>query len=205
MPEKYEYDIKKEIQNFLLNYRNRVIRSSTDYNALTIGRLQIENLDWRWQYEMSDQIKTYLEWDPWDWMSVCPIDFTRGNFVVTKYGLSYREKPLTLESYKPLWKLGTKPDQQAEIMAKEMVRMQKEGARKCENGIEVAKDSPLWNIVDALATKGRNTFRTSLGEKVKDLESRHVPYDDEKVWNAGVPVTVDILYLVRSLNNQMSK
>lgn len=205
MTQNYEYDIKREIQNLILNYPNRVIRSTTDWNVITVGRLQIENLNWKWQPEMSGQLNTYLEWDPWDWMSVSPIKPHRGNFVVTQYGLSYREKPLTLASYKPLYGLEAKPDEITRIMGQEMVRMQKEGAKKCENGIEIVPESPLWNTVDTLANKSRNTFRTLLGQKVQDLEAKHVSYDSEKVWDAGVRVTPEIATILKTLSNQITK
>lgn len=199
-----EYNIKQEMQNLVLNYPNRVIRAATDWNVITIGRIQIENLDWRWQPEVSKELKTHLEWDPWDWMSVSPIKGT-GNFVVTKYGLSYREKPLTLASHTPLWNTDTKPEQQAKIMAQEMYRMKKEGAKKCENGIEIIPDTPLWDTVDLLSTTARNTFRKLLGQKVQDLEARRVQYDAEKVWDAGVRVTPEIAAIIRKLQNQMSR
>ncbi len=199
-----EYNIKQEMQNLILNYPNRVIRAATDWNVITIGRIQIENLNWRWQPEVSKELKTHLEWDPWDWMSVSPIKGT-GNFVVTKYGLSYREKPLTLASHTPLWNTDTKPEQQAKIMAQEMIRMEKEGARKCENGIEIIPDTPLWDTVDLLSTTARNTFRTLLGQKVQDLEAKHIQYDAEKVWDAGVRVTPEIAAIIRKLQNQMSR
>ena len=154
---------------------------------------------------MSDQLNTYLMWDPWDWMSVSPINPHRGNFVVTKYGLSYREKPLTLASYKPLYGLEAKPEEIARIMGQEMIRMQKEGARKCENGIEIVPESPLWKTVDILATKARNTFRTSMGEKVKDLDARHVSYDGEKLWDAGVRCTAEIAAIVKILGTQIAR
>lgn len=204
MTQKYEYNIKQEIQNLVLNYPKRVIRVSTDYNIITIGRLQIENLDWRWQPEGSTQLTTYLMWDPYDWMSSAPVNNFRGNFVVTKYGLSYREKPLTVASYTPLWEPGTKPEQQARIMAQEMLRMQKEGAKKCENGIEIVPESPLWETVHSLSTTSRDTFRTLLGKKVRDLEERGVEYDGEKVLDAGVRVTAEIAALVKKLGNQIT-
>jgi hypothetical protein len=205
MTQNYEYDIKREIQNLILNYPNRVIRSTTDWNVITVGRLQIENLNWKWQPEMSDQLNTYMEWDPWDWKSVSPINPHRGNFVVTQYGLSYREKPLTLASYKPLYGLEAKPDEITRIMGQEMVRMQKEGAKKCENGIEIVPESPLWNTVHTLANKSRNTFRTLLRQKVQDLEAKHVSYDSEKVWDAGVRVTPEIATILKTLSNQITK
>jgi len=201
----YNYDINKEVQNLLVNYPNRVIRVSTDYQIVTIGRLQIENLNWKWEPEWSDQIGVYLKWDPWDWMSAKPFNQYRGNFKVTKYGLSYRKNPLTVTSYTPLWEPGTKPETQVEIMAKEMCRMQKEGARKCENGIEIIPESPLWNTVDTLTTKARNTFRTTLGQKVQDLESRGIKYDGERLLNDGVRVTPDIIKIVRNLSAQLTK
>lgn len=199
-----EYNIKQEMQNLILNYPNRVIRAATDWNVITIGRIQIENLDWRWQPEVSKELKTYLEWDPWDWMSVSPIKGT-GNFVVTKYGLSYREKPLTLASHTPLWEPDTKPEQQAQIMAQEMYRMGKEGAKKCENGIEIIPDTPLWDTVDLLSTTARNTFRKLLGQKVQDLEAKHIQYDAEKVWDAGIRVTPEIATIIKQLQSQMSR
>ena len=200
-----EYNIKQEMQNLILNYPNRVIRAATDWNVITIGRIQIENLDWRWQPEGSKQLNTYLMWDPHDWMSPAPFNKCRGNFVVTKYGLSYREKPLTLASHTPLWNTDAKPEQQAQIMAQEMIRMEKEGARKCENGIEIVPNTPLWDTVDLLSTKTRNTFRTLLGQKVQDLEARHVQYDAEKVWDAGVRVTPEVAAIMKQLLNQMSR
>ena len=205
MTQDYKLQINREIQNLVLNYPNRAIRSTTDYNVVTVGRLQIENLDWRWQPEGSKQLKTYLEWDPFDWMSPAPFNKFSGNFVVTKYGLSYREKPLTLASYTPLWTPGIKPEEQAKIMWTEMQKMAKDGSKKCENGIEIVPESPLWNTVDTLATKVRNTFRTGLGQKVQDLESRGVKYDGEKVWDGGVPVTLEIANVLKSLSAQMSK
>ena len=204
MAQTHEHNIKQEMQNLILNYPNRVIRAATDWNVITIGRIQIENLNWEWQPEMSDQLNTYLEWDPWDWMSPAPLNKHRGNFVVTKYGLSYREKPLTLASHTPLWNTETKPKEQAEIMAREMIRMQKEGARKCENGIEIIPETPLWATVDSLSTKARNTFRTLLGRKVHDLEIRRISYDAEKVWDAGVRVTPEIAAIIKQLLTQMS-
>ncbi|MBP5485821.1 MAG: hypothetical protein J6Y07_03900 [Alphaproteobacteria bacterium] len=204
MTQKYGYNIKQEIQNLVLNYPKRVIRVSTDYNTITIGRLQIENLNWEWQYEMSNQLSTYLMWDPYDCMSPAPFNKFRGNFVVTKYGLSYREKPLTFASYTPLWKPGTPKEQQAKIMAEEMTRMQKEGAKKCENGIEIVSESPLWDVVNSLSIKARDTFIKLLGQKVKDLEARGIKYDDEKVLDDGVRVTPEIAELVKKLGNQIT-
>ena len=146
-----------------------------------------------------------MEWDPWDYQSAKPYNEFQGNFKVTKYGLPYREKPLTLASYIPLWAPGTKPEEQAKIMWAEMQKMAKEGSKKCENGIEIVPESPLWNTVDTLATKARNTFRTDLGKKVQHLESRGVKYDGEKVWDGGVPVTFEIATVLKSLSSQMSK
>ena len=200
-----EYNIKQEMQNLILNYPNRVIRAATDWNVITIGRIQIENLDWRW-FENGVQLRSLMMFDPFDWMFRSGIhgDGT-GTFKVTKYGLSYREKPLTLASHTPLWNTDAKPEQQAQIMAQEMYRMEKEGARKCENGIEIVPETPLWNTVDSLSTKARNTFRTLLGQKVQELEARHVQYDAEKVWDAGVRVTPEIVAIIRQLQNQMSR
>ncbi|MBQ6736622.1 MAG: N-6 DNA methylase [Alphaproteobacteria bacterium] len=100
---------------------------------------------------------------------------------------------------------GTKPEEQAKIMWTEMQKMAKNGSKKCENGIEIVPESPLWNTVDTLATKARNTFRTGLGQKVQDLESRGVKYDGEKVWDGGVPVTLEIANVLKSLSAQMSR
>ena len=205
MTQNYEYVIKREIQNLILNYPNRVIRSTTDWNVITIGRLQIENLDWCW-HPSGLSLKSLIMYDPYDWMFRHALNGDgSGNFVVSKYGLSYREKPLTLASYKPLWKPGTDPEQQAKIMACEMVRMQKEGAKKCENGIEIVPESPLWNTVHTLTNKSRNTFRTLLGQKVQELEAKHVSYDSEKVWDAGVRVTPEIATILKTLSNQITK
>lgn len=205
MTQGYEYNIKKEIADLFVNYRNRAIRATVDWNVVTIGRIQIENLDWRW-LEDGLQLNSIMKFDPYDCMFRHGIHGNgKGNFNVIKYGLSYREKPLTLASYTPLWKMGTKPEEQAKIMAQEMIRMQKEGARKCENGIEIVPESPLWNTVDTLATKARNTFRTSLLHKVQDLESRGIRYDAEKVWNMGAPVTSEIVMILGALNRQMAK
>jgi len=198
-------DIQKEIQDLSVNYKNRVIRMSTDYQVVTIGRLQIENLDWKWEPAWSDKLGVYMEFDPYDWMSASPIDSHRGNFVVTKYGLSYREKPLTLGAYKPLYGWDAKPDEIARIMGQEMGRMKKEGAKKCENGIEIVPESPSWNTVDRLATRARNTFRTLLGEKVKCLEAGHVQYNVEKIWNDGIGVTRDIVALAKQLGVQIAR
>ncbi len=204
MTQKDKNDIIQEIKNLVLNYYKRVIRVSTDYNIITIGRLQIENLNWEWRPEGSKQLSTYLMWDPYDWMSPAPFNKFVGNFVVTKYGLSYREKPLTFASYTPLWEPETPKEQQAQIMAKEITRMQKEGAKKCENGIEVIPESPLWDTVHSLSTTARNTFRTLLGQKVQDLEARGIKYDGEKVLDAGVQVTSEIAALVKKLGNQIT-
>ena len=205
MTQNYNLEINREIQNLILNYPNRAIRSTTDYNIVTVGRLQIENLDWRW-FENGVQLRSVLMYDPFDWMFRSGIhgDGT-GMFKATKYGLSYREKPLTLASYTPLWTPGTKPEEQAKIMWTEMQKMAKDGSKKCENGIEIVPESPLWNTVDTLATKARNTFRTGLGQKVQDLESRGVKYDGEKVWDGGVPVTLEIANVLKSLSAQMSR
>ena len=205
MTQDYRHDIQKEIQSLILNYPNHVIRSTTDWNVITVGRLQIENLDWKWQPEWSKQLNVYMEFDPYDWMSASPINPYRGNFVVTKYGLSCREKPLTLASYKPLYGFEAKPDEMARIMGQEMVRMQKEGAKKCENGIEIVPESPLFDTVNRLANKSRNTFRTLLGQKAQDLEVKHVSYDSEKVWDAGVRVTPEIVAILRTLSDQITK
>ena len=205
MTQGYEYNIKKEIADLFVNYRNRAIRSTTDYQILTIGRVQIENLDWRW-FENGVQLRSLMMYDPYDCMFRHGIHGNgKGNFNVIKYGLSYREKPLTLASYTPLWKPGTKPEEQAKIMWTEMQKMMENGSRKCENGIEIVPDSQLWNTVDTLATRARNTFRTSLGRKVQDLESRGIRYDAEKVWNMGVPVTSEIVTILGALNRQMAK
>ena len=205
MTQNYEYDIKREIQNLILNYPNRVIRSTTDWNIITVGRLQIENLNWKWQHEMSDDLSVYMKFDPYYWRFNYLGNPHRGNFVVTKYGLSYRKEPLTIASYKPLYGLDAKPDEITRIMGQEMVRMQKEGAKKCENGIEIVPESPLWYTVDALANKSRNSFRTLLGQKVRDLEKRHVQYNSAKVWNEGVHVTPEIVTILKTLSNQITK
>lgn len=201
----YSYDINKEVQNLLVNYPNCVIRVSTDYLVVTIGRVQIENLDWEWQPEMSKQINTYLMWDPFDWMSVSPVNPYRGNFKVKKYGISYREKPLTVASYTPMWPVGTDKNEQAKIMYQEMLKMAEQGSRKCENGIEIVPKSPLWDTVDTLAIKARDTFRTTLGQKVQDLESSGIKYNGEKLLNDGVRVTPDIITIVRNLSAQLTK
>ena len=202
----YNYDINKEVQNLLANYKNRAIRVSTDYQIVTIGRLQIENLDWKWQ-PSTDRLtmKTVLEYTPYDWRSPAPYDKFHGAFRVTKYGVSCRKNDLTLDSYTPLWEPGTDKKEQAEIMAQEMVRIQKEGSRKCENGIEITPESPLWNTIDLLSTTARNTFRTLLSEKVKSLKAKNVQIDGEKLLNDGVRVTPDIIKIVRNLSAQLTK
>ena len=197
--------IANEVQNLFLNYPNRVIRVSTDYQIVTLGRLQLENLDWEFEPEMSKDVKTYLQWDPWDWMSPKPFDKSRGKFKVTKYGLSYRPKPLLLGSYKPLWVPGTAPDVQAQIMVQEMYRIKEHGVKHDENVMEVVPKSPLWNTVDTLVTKARNTFRANLSQKVKDLESHGVQYDAERLLNDGVRVTPEIAVILRQLNYQISR
>ena len=167
--------------------------------------MQIENLDWCW-FENGVQLRALMLYDPYDCMlrHNAHGDGT-GIFKVTKYGLSCREKPLTLASHKPLWPLGTKPEDQAKIMWTEMRKMMENGSKKCENGIEIVPESPLWKTVDTLATKARNTFRTDLGKKVQDLESRGVEYDAEKVWDAGVPVNIEVSSLLRTLYTQIQR
>ena len=205
MTQIYEYNINKELQDLLVNYNHRVVRMSLDLLVLTIGRVQIENLDWRWEPEWSKDINAYLEWDPWDCKSVPPFNKFRGSFKVSKYGLSYRKIPLTVASYKPLWEPGTKPNEQARIMWIEMEKMKKDGSRKCENGIEVVPGSLLWNTVDTLATVTRNSFRTLLNEKVKNLESKRVSYDGEKLLDAGVQITPEVLGGLRNLKFCLDK
>ena len=205
MTQRYEYDIKKEIEDLLINYRNRVIRSTTDYQIVTIGRLQIENLNWKWK-PSTDRLsmKTVLEYTPYDYRSPAPYDKFHGSFKVIKYGVSCRKNALTLGSYTPLWEPGTDKDEQAEIMAQEMYKMEIIGSRKCENGIEITPESPLWNTIDLLSTTARSTFRTLLGEKVKSLEAKHVQIDAEKLLNDGVPVTSEIVAILRILNTQIA-
>lgn len=203
MNQKCEYNICHEIIDLLMNYNKRAIRSTTDYQIVTIGRVQIENLDWRWVVEDLD-LRSVLHHDPFDWMFRNLGDGT-GSFQITKYGLGYREKPLTVASYKPLWAPGTPPDEQMKIMNQEMQKMQKYGTKKCENGIEVGPESPLWTSVHYLSTQARNTFRNSLGQKVKELEAKGISYNAEKLWDAGAPVTKDIVGELWNLRRKMEK
>ena len=200
-----QYDIGNEVQNLLLNYPNRVIRASTDYQILTIGRLQLENLDWKFEPEYSKDVKVYLQWDPWDWASPKPFDNSKGKFKVTKYGLSYRPKPLLLGTYKPLWEPGTAPEIQSQIMLQEMYRIKEHGAKHNENVMEIVPESPLWNTVDTLAIKARSAFRTNLSQKAKDLESRGIQCDGENLLNDGVRVTPEIAAILRQLNYQIAR
>ncbi len=47
-------------------------------------------------------------------------------------------------------------------------------------------------------------FTRGIRQKVADLESRGVNYDADKVWDAGVPVTPDIVKILKSLATGMS-
>lgn len=193
-----EYNIKQELQNLYLNYPNRVIRASTDFMIMTIGRLQIENLDWEWQYDTSRvRMKTVLEYAPHDWRSPAPYDKFHGGFVVTKYGLSYRKKPLTIASYKPLWEPGTDIQTQVNIMYEKECQMKEQGAKKCEDGIEIIFGSPLWDTMHSLQTTAIDTFKKLMCEKTEMF--------NEAVWDGGVRVTPEIANLVKQLYNQMVK
>lgn len=200
-----ERKIAAEAQNLILNYPKRLIHCSTDYRIVTIGRIQIENLDWYWQPKMSTQITTYLQWDPYDAMSPKPFNLNAGDFVPSKYGVSYREKPLTLATQKPLWKIGTPKEEQERIMTEEMKRMKKEGTRTCENGLEITPESPLWETVDSLSIATLDTFRKSLIEKIESLERAGVKYDDDKLWDSGVPVPFSLVKIINDLRNQLTR
>lgn len=193
-------NVKNSVQDLMQNSQNRVIRVSPDYCIVTLGNLQIENLDWRWVPD-NLQLKTVLEFDPFDWMSVNPFSGD-GRFQITKYGLLGN---VSIDNYKPLWKLGASDKAQVAIMWNEMEKMMKNGSRKCENGIEIVRESPLWGTVDTLATKARNSFRTQLSEKINRMNEKKQPINGEKLWNDGVPVTSEILAFVKILSNQMSK
>ena len=198
-----EQDIKNQTQDILLNYLKRVIRMTTDYQIVTIGNLQIENLDWRWKPEVSTQINTHLMYALGDHR--CPsIWGNKGKFAVTKYGLSYRQTPLTLASHKPLWNPGTDKEEQARIMWQESKRMEKYGTKKCKDGIEIIPDTQMWHAVDSLSKKARDVFRKSLIEKVQDLEAKKIPYDSEKLWDAGVPVPAELLDVLRNLKQSLT-
>lgn len=176
---------------------------TTDYQIVTIGNLQIENLDWRWKPEVSTQINTHLMYALGDHR--CPsIWGNKGKFAVTKYGLSYRQTPLTLASYKPLWDVGTDKEEQARIMWQESKRMKKYGTKKCKDGIEIIPDTQMWHAVDSLSKKARDVFRKSLIEKVQDLEAKKIPYDSEKLWDAGVPVPAELLDVLRNLKQSLT-
>lgn len=199
-------NITKEIQNVLDDYdykkRPIYVRMSVDYQIITIDRLQIENLDWEWEPDRSKQITTYLEWNPFDCRSVATFDGCRGSFKTTKYGLSCRQKPLTLSSYTPLWKLGTCPEEQIKIMTKEMSRMRTNGAKKCENGIEITPELWfLWTPVESLVNITRNTFRSILYRKVQDKEAHYIPRDTKNMLNNGVLVTSEIMCGLKDLRD----
>ena len=197
--------IADEAKNLTLNYPKRLIRCTTDYRILTIGRIQIEILNWYWQPKMSNQFETYLRWDPYDAMTVKPYDPNAGCFKPSKYGVSYREKPLTLATQNPLWEPGTTPDDQVRIMWEEMERMKKEGARTCENGLEITMESPLWGNVDLLSTTAQKIFRKSLIEKIETLKKAGTKYDGEKLWDAGVPVTFQLVRIINDLYIQLTR
>ena len=202
MVQTIEQDIKNQTQDILLNYFKRVIRVTTDYQIVTIGNLQIENLDWRWKPDVSTQINTLLMYTLGDCR--CPsIWDNKGKFAVTKYGLSYRQTPLTLASHKPLWNPGTDKEEQARIMWQESKRMEKYGTKKCKDGIEIIPDTQMWHAVDSLSKKARDVFRKSLIEKVQDLEAKKIPYDNEKLWDEGVPVPTELLDVLRNLKQSL--
>lgn len=191
-------NVAAQLQDLVANYQNRVIRSSTDYTILTIGNLQIENLDWIWEGK-GVELSSVLMFDPYDWMFRYNLDGNGdGIFKVTKYGLT---NEVSLDSYTPLWKPGTDPYNQAKTMWREMKKMEENGSRQCKNGIEITKKSPLWNVVDSLANQGRNTFRTLLMEKVKS----GIQTDGKKLWDAGVEITPDVLQLVQTLERNLYK
>ncbi len=142
MAQDYKQEISREIQNLVLNYPMRAIRSSTDWLILTIGFLQIEKLDWQWQPDTSRvRLNTVLEYDPYHYKSPAPWNKFKGEFKTTKYGLSVREKHLTVASYEPLFEQNTNLQEQSNIMWTEAERMKKSGARTCNNGIEIALES----------------------------------------------------------------
>lgn len=187
-----------QIQDLIQNYQNRTLRVSPDWNVVALGNLQIENLDWRWVFE-DGQAMSVLLYNPFD----CRFKYLpKGNFEVTKYGLSNK---VSIDTYKPLWKLGTSDKVQASIMQSEMQKMQKNGPRKSQNGIEIIPGSPLWNTVDTLATKARNGFKIQLAKKLQDLNAQGEKVDGEKLWNAGVPVCADVIGVLRRLGIQLSK
>ncbi|MBO7066391.1 MAG: hypothetical protein J6W40_02080 [Alphaproteobacteria bacterium] len=200
-----ERKIADEARNLILNYPLRLIHCATDYRIVTIGRLQIENLDWYLQPEMSRQVTTYLQWDPYDAMSPKPFNLNAGKFKPSKYGLSYREKPLTVATQNPLWKIGTPRKDQDRIMMEEMNRMKKEGARTCKDGLEITPTSPLWKTVDLLSTNALNTFRKSIIENIKSLEKDGTKYNDEELWDAGVPVTFSLVKIINDLYMQLTR
>ena len=190
--------VKNSVQDLMQNSEDRVIRVSPDYCIVTLGNLQIENLDWRWVCDDA-QLMSILMHNPFD----CRFKYLpKGNFHVTKYGLSGN---VSIDNYKPLWKLGTADKAQAAIMWNEMEKMKKNGSKKCENGMEIDCKSMLWGTVDTLATKARNSFRTQLSEKIYRMNEKNQDIDGAKLWNAGVPVTPEILAFVKILSNKVSK
>ena len=200
MTQNYELDIKNQIQTILADSAKHFIRLSQDWNVVNIGDLQIQNLNFG-LFHNNLQLSEILTFDPFDSWSVLQGDGTY-TFRVTKYGLSAKS---TLDSYKPLWKLGAASTEQAIRLWKKIEETEKNGAPKFENGIEIIPETPLWNTVDTLATKARQSFKTQLIEKLNHIQGKNQYVDGEQLWNAGVPVTLDVANVLKSLSAQMSR
>lgn len=194
-------NIATKIQDLIKNHERHVIHSSTDYNIITIGDLQIEALDWRWVSDL--QLSAVLNFTPHDWRFKHNLD-DEGRFKITKYGLTDK---ISLGSYSPLWPLGAKPEIQAKIMWQEMEKMQEHGAMSCKDGLEILPQSPIWNLVDGLTTKSRNAFREQLSKKFQEMMACGIrDVDGVKLWNDfGARITPEILDIVKHLDRNLYK
>lgn len=191
--------LSKQIQDVLEPPKKHLVRMSHDFILITIGDFQMENLDWKFVYP-DLHLNTVLEYNPHDWRSrTMPQE---GVFQVTKYGLSGKS---SLRSYSPLWQLGTPAQKQSEIMFDEMEKMKKNGAKKCESGVEITEENPLWDTIDSLATKCRQSFMYQLKQRAIKLGDAGIKYDVETLWNSGVNITPDIIILLHALKYQISK
>ena len=192
--------IKKRIKDVVLNYGNYSVQFSTDYALITMGDLQLENLDWRW-VPNNMSVETVLKFDPNWWKFNRNLE--KGSFHSIKYGLSGEN---TMSQYVPLYKLGTPYEQQLSILETEAKKMIQNGARFCKNGIEIIPEQKsLWRLTDSLAKKCRKAFVYQQNEIIENNEKHHIEYDNEALWKAGAKITPEILDILEGLFKEISR
>ena len=192
--------IHKRIRDVVRNYEDYSVQLSTDYSLITMGDLQLENLDWRWVPNRMS-VETVLKFDPNWWRF--NRNLKNGFFHAIKYGLSGEN---TMSQYVPLYKLGTPYEQQLSILETEAEKMIQNGARVCKNGIEIIPEQKsLWRLTDSLAKECRNAFVFQQNEIIEHNEKHHIEYDNDVLWKSGAKITPEILDVLEDLYKEIQR